>query len=93
MCRLTRRRKARASRPSTRSRERPEARFGCNKRRSGPRLDEVRSRPLGPGPRPRGVLCFFRSIRCGPPGRRRPAPACDPRCAGRKCPRAATGGF
>jgi hypothetical protein len=29
MCRLTRRHKARASRPSTRSRERPEARFGC----------------------------------------------------------------
>jgi hypothetical protein len=29
MCRLTRRRKARASRPSTRSRERPEARFDC----------------------------------------------------------------
>ena len=32
MCRLTRRRKARASRPSTRSRERPEARFGCKAR-------------------------------------------------------------
>ena len=29
MCRLTGRRKARASRPSTRSRERPEARFDC----------------------------------------------------------------
>ena len=29
MCRLTRRHKARASRSSTRSRERPEARFGC----------------------------------------------------------------
>jgi hypothetical protein len=38
MCRLTRRRKARASRPSTRSRERPEARFGCKGRvRGSPR--------------------------------------------------------
>jgi len=38
MCRLTRRRKARASRPSTRSRERPEARFGCTGRvRGSPR--------------------------------------------------------
>src|SRR4029077_5046055 len=35
MCRLTRRRKARASRPSTRSRERPEARFGCKGRVGG----------------------------------------------------------
>src|SRR5262245_30986309 len=38
MCRLTRRRKARASRPSARSRERPEARFGCKGRvRGSPR--------------------------------------------------------
>src|ERR1700731_2608668 len=38
MCRLTRRRKARASRLSTRSRERPEARFGCKGRvRGSPR--------------------------------------------------------
>jgi hypothetical protein len=44
MCRLTRRRTARASRPSTRSRERPEARFDCKGRVRGSLFAQFESR-------------------------------------------------